>query len=239
MSPSLSLHPVLDKDRERITAISVAPEQIKFSGTVAEAFASAEEGIDFHAIWQGDEPVGFFKIDRHYPSRYAFAREGEIGLRAFMIDRARQGQGLATRAVRALPAYLRKLYPQAPSVVLTVNFVNPAAKACYLKGGFIDTGETYPDGEAGPQNILRMDLSARDEPQTLRTRFRPFFGWIRRNIPRGLRVFVGGVLIVGGVFGFLPILGFWMIPLGVMVAAMDVQLYRRWKRRRSLKQLRQ
>ena len=196
---------------------------------MAEAFASAEEGIDFHAIWLNDDPVGFFKIDRQYPSRYAFAHEGEIGLRAFMIDHTRQGQGLATRAVRALPAYLHKLYPHAPSIVLTVNFVNPAAKACYLKGGFVDTNETYPHGEAGPQNVLRMDLSQKNEPQTLRARFRPFLAGYAAIVPRGLRIFLGILLIIGGMLGFLPILGFWMIPLGVMVAAMDVQLYRRWE----------
>ncbi|MFD0908289.1 hypothetical protein [Ruegeria arenilitoris] len=43
---------------------------------------------------------------------------------------------------------------------------------------------------------------------------------------------MGLLLIVAGVFGFLPVLGFWMIPLGIMVAAMDVNLLRRWWRRR-------
>lgn len=32
----------------------------------------------------------------------------------------------------------------------------------------------------------------------------------------------GVLLMVLGVFGFLPVLGFWMIPLGVAVAALDV-----------------
>ncbi|NDW45323.1 hypothetical protein G0P99_10150 [Ruegeria sp. PrR005] len=63
-------------------------------------------------------------------------------------------------------------------------------------------------------------------------RLRPVLQRVRRNVPRGLRIVVGALLIVGGVFGFLPVLGFWMIPLGFMVAAMDVDLYRRWKRRR-------
>ncbi len=66
----------------------------------------------------------------------------------------------------------------------------------------------------------------------LRMRLRPLLQRIRRNVPRGLRIVVGALLMVGGVFGFLPVLGFWMIPLGFMVAAMDVDLYRRWKRRR-------
>ncbi|MEO1139218.1 MAG: GNAT family N-acetyltransferase [Pseudomonadota bacterium] len=46
-------------------------------------------------------------------------------------------------------------------------------------------------------------------------------------MPPGLRLILGIVLIIGGVFGFLPILGFWMIPLGVAVAALDIRpLYR-------------
>ncbi len=39
-------------------------------------------------------------------------------------------------------------------------------------------------------------------------------------------------MIVGGVFGFLPVLGFWMVPLGVMVAALDVRLFLRWWRQK-------
>nr|WP_217353684.1 hypothetical protein [Ruegeria arenilitoris] len=61
---------------------------------------------------------------------------------------------------------------------------------------------------------------------------RPVLARIRRSVPRGLRFVVGLLLIVAGVFGFLPVLGFWMIPLGIMVAAMDVNLLRRWWRRR-------
>ncbi len=47
--------------------------------------------------------------------------------------------------------------------------------------------------------------------------------WIRRNVPPGARTLLGLVLIIGGVFGFLPILGFWMVPLGVLVVALDVR----------------
>lgn len=72
-----------------------------------------------------------------------------------------------------------------------------------------------------------------DAPKpTIRERFRPFLARVRRNVPRGLRLLLGLLLIVGGVLGFLPILGFWMVPLGVVIAAMDIQLLRRWLRRR-------
>jgi hypothetical protein len=46
-----------------------------------------------------------------------------------------------------------------------------------------------------------------------------------------LRVFIGVVLILGGCLGFLPVLGFWMIPLGLVVLSIDLPIARRWRRR--------
>lgn len=42
---------------------------------------------------------------------------------------------------------------------------------------------------------------------------------------------VGVLLIVGGVLGFLPVLGFWMLPLGVVVLSVDSPLVLRFRRR--------
>ncbi len=52
-----------------------------------------------------------------------------------------------------------------------------------------------------------------------------------RNYPRWLRVVVGVLLIFGGILGFLPILGFWMVPLGLLVLSYDLPMVRRWRRR--------
>jgi hypothetical protein len=38
---------------------------------------------------------------------------------------------------------------------------------------------------------------------------------------RWLRTLLGVALIVAGILGFLPVLGFWMIPLGIAVLAYD------------------
>ncbi len=55
-----------------------------------------------------------------------------------------------------------------------------------------------------------------------------------RTAPRALRVLLGVVLIIGGIFGFLPVLGFWMIPLGLAVIFLDAPLVRRaWSRLRA------
>ena len=66
----------------------------------------------------------------------------------------------------------------------------------------------------------------------LRDRLRPVLNKIHACVPRGLRFVLGLLMIVGGVFGFLPVLGFWMIPLGAMVAAFDVRLILRWWRQK-------
>ncbi|MBB4001292.1 MAG: hypothetical protein V7704_21075 [Aurantimonas endophytica] len=52
---------------------------------------------------------------------------------------------------------------------------------------------------------------------------------------RATRVSLGVVLIVGGVFGFLPILGFWMIPLGLIILSVDFAAVRRARRRTAVK----
>jgi hypothetical protein len=47
---------------------------------------------------------------------------------------------------------------------------------------------------------------------------------VEKRIPRNrwARMGLGGALVVGGVLGFLPILGFWMIPLGLFVLSYDL-----------------
>jgi hypothetical protein len=55
-----------------------------------------------------------------------------------------------------------------------------------------------------------------------------------RRAPRALRIAVGILLVIGGAFGFLPILGFWMIPLGLAVIFIDSPVAKRaWSRLRS------
>jgi hypothetical protein len=45
------------------------------------------------------------------------------------------------------------------------------------------------------------------------------------------RTALGGVLILGGGLGFLPVLGFWMIPVGLAVLSIDYHSARRLRRR--------
>ncbi|CAD7031586.1 membrane protein [Pseudorhizobium halotolerans] len=51
---------------------------------------------------------------------------------------------------------------------------------------------------------------------------------------RAGRVTVGSVLLAGGTLGFLPILGFWMVPVGLLVLSHDLPYVRRKRRRFSV-----
>jgi hypothetical protein len=50
--------------------------------------------------------------------------------------------------------------------------------------------------------------------------------WLRRPSSRWVRIPSAILLVCGGVVGFLPILGFWMIPLGLALIAIDVPVLR-------------
>ncbi len=49
-----------------------------------------------------------------------------------------------------------------------------------------------------------------------------FLSWIRRPSSRLVRIPLGVLLILGGIFSFLPVLGAWMLPLGLFLIAIDL-----------------
>jgi len=59
------------------------------------------------------------------------------------------------------------------------------------------------------------------------------FGRFSVPIPssRPLRITVGIALCIGGLFWFLPILGLWMLPLGLLMLSIDLAPVRRLRRR--------
>lgn len=56
--------------------------------------------------------------------------------------------------------------------------------------------------------------------------------WAKEKVPPVFRSILGLLFMVGGVFGFLPVLGFWMLPLGLALIALDLpptrHLIERW-----------
>jgi hypothetical protein len=50
----------------------------------------------------------------------------------------------------------------------------------------------------------------------------PVLTWLRRPSARLVRIPIGILLIFGGIFSILPVLGIWMLPLGLLLLAIDV-----------------
>lgn len=75
---------------------------------------------------------------------------------------------------------------------------------------------------------------------------RKAFHRLKRHPNQKIRILFGVLLITGGILGFLPILGFWMIPLGLILLFTNSpyywQLRRRyvaWRRKRKTKRINQ
>jgi len=75
-----------------------------------------------------------------------------------------------------------------------------------------------------------MTEKKRPNPSSLASRARRLFS--RENLPRSraARIAIGVALVIGGVVGFLPILGFWMVPMGLGILAIDIPVVRRFTR---------
>ncbi|WP_264875986.1 GNAT family N-acetyltransferase [Vibrio agarivorans] len=157
----IELDTLKPKYQEKILEISLTTEQEQFASSPLAFLADKTIGVDHHVIKIEGDVVGFFKLDRYFSEQNDFAPVRSLGLKAFVIDPAFQGQGIGQRAVNALPKYVKNHYPDFNTIYLTVNCKNDAAKHCYLKGGFIDSGELYLGGPVGPQHILYQDLSSR------------------------------------------------------------------------------
>jgi len=48
--------------------------------------------------------------------------------------------------------------------------------------------------------------------------------WLRKPSSFAVRLVVALLLILGGIFSFLPVLGLWMLPLGLLFIAQDVPM---------------
>jgi hypothetical protein len=104
------------------------------------------------------------------------------------------------------------------------------------------TGLTRPAGNTGHAGAT----DGRQDEQIRRAGPKISIGSWHMSLPRAkwLRILIGVLLVLFGFLGFLPILGFWMVPLGLVVLSHDSAYIRRkrrrmavwWGRRRQAKQ---
>lgn len=66
-----------------------------------------------------------------------------------------------------------------------------------------------------------------DREKKLPARLRRAIDWLRAPRRWWLRIPAGVLLMLGGVFSFLPVLGIWMLPLGALLMSQDVPWLKR------------
>lgn len=49
-----------------------------------------------------------------------------------------------------------------------------------------------------------------------------FVKWVRKPSSRPVHIPLAILLVLGGIFSFLPVLGLWMLPLGLILIAQDI-----------------
>jgi RimJ/RimL family protein N-acetyltransferase len=159
---AIALVPLVDALRPAVLAMEIDPRLARFSGPprATVPMADTDRARESVVILRDGVPVGYFHLDRNSVPG-APAGPEILGLRALMIDRRAQGEGIATAAMLALPSYVRERFPDHRTVALTVNVDNPAAIAAYTRAGFVDAGTgLWLGGTAGPQQVLLLDVPA-------------------------------------------------------------------------------
>jgi RimJ/RimL family protein N-acetyltransferase len=146
--------------REALLRLAPPPEQERFAGRLADTLPAAEVDPERMpvAILADRAPVGFFVLHRGPAAGVLAPERRDVLLRAFLVDAASQGRGIATRALAALPDFVARHLPGVRRIVLSVNVRNPVAIRTYRRAGFADTGDLYHGGAAGPQHVFELWL---------------------------------------------------------------------------------
>jgi hypothetical protein len=89
----------------------------------------------------------------------------------------------------------------------------------------------WPDRSNPEESCFTMSAPQAEPSEPPARKIHLFGRHVHLPRSRWLRIAIGVVLVIFGIFGFLPILGFWMIPLGLLVLSYEFAVVRRWRRR--------
>ncbi len=143
---------------DRVAHLILTEPQYPFVGEIQELTAEKDPQTDFHVGLRGDTYVGFFKIDHDFSRIVERLPAGTFGLRGLLIGGQYQGLGYGSALLKALPDYLRQIYPALFQIWLAVDEANDRAVGCYEKSGWVVDGPGRI-GRSGPEQIMRLTLT--------------------------------------------------------------------------------
>lgn len=160
---AITVQPVTAALAETVAALQVGAGQRAYVADVAFNLADAQRDplSEAMAVLADAHVIGFYRLD-FAPTAVIGRRMAapSVAVRAFLIDRRWQRRGYGTRAARALCIDLQQRYPERRLAILLVHSGNQTARAAYRRAGFVDTGEQFAGGRAGPQRLLIHALTA-------------------------------------------------------------------------------
>jgi len=153
---TVTLRALTDENSADVLALRVAPEQLRFVGSVADALADAAEFPEaspwYRAIYDDEEPVGFVMLSwdvTPVPGKII----GPWFLWKLLIDERHQRRGYGRAALSRVVEMVR----DAGATELLTSYTTGEGEPWpfYERFGFVPTGERDDAGEI----ILSLDLS--------------------------------------------------------------------------------
>ena len=149
MTPAIDLCDWRDLSPEQeaqVASLQISAEQQDFAGTAAQALeacrASDPAYLRGFAVLLDHRAIGFVTLKRP-PLSPDWAPADAVTLHGLQIDRRCQGRGYGAVAFEAALDAVRRCWPAAKRLMLSVDAPNEAARALYLKFGMIDDGQDY------------------------------------------------------------------------------------------------
>jgi RimJ/RimL family protein N-acetyltransferase len=159
MSTEVTLLPYQPDHQQAFIFYPLTPEQLEFTAHPLELLKDDTYSRTAVTILAGNQIAGFFVLDVSDDRYFYTENPNSVLLRGYSIHPEYQGQGIAKASILALPDFIREQFPQFDEVVLGVNDRNEAARAVYLKAGFVDEGRRY-NGIKGEQWALHLYVKA-------------------------------------------------------------------------------
>jgi GNAT superfamily N-acetyltransferase len=160
--------PVTAASAAAVRALQAGPGQQAFAGDPALNLRIAQDDprCEAMAVFADAAVIGFYRLDfraeailgRPYVGAGVGADAAVVALRALLIDVQHQHHGLGLQAVRALCADVERRHAARRLLLLLVHCRNQAAIATYRRAGFVDSGQLFAGGAAGPQHLMLRHL---------------------------------------------------------------------------------
>jgi GNAT superfamily N-acetyltransferase len=148
MLPNLVFREVDEQTLEAVLAVTLAPEQEPYVGTVAQALEEARELPEGHpwyrAVFDGEQAVGFVMISWNVPPRPPEII-GPWYLWKLIVDRRYQGRGYGRAIIEKVADMVRAAGAETLFTSYALGVGNPGP--FYQHVGFSPTGDVNIDGE--------------------------------------------------------------------------------------------